>query len=352
MSFQNKKFTLTRAEKKDTADIEKIMKSGSFSGGIEIQYLRGDDPLASFEKEGTESYIYILREKEHGEAVGMGGCIVRPALVNGKIKRAGYLTGLKVIPEYQRRVMCIPEIYRFLYEETKNYIDFYYSSILEENTAALLLLEKRHKNMPEYRFLDSYIVYFCKTGNFKKTNFQIARCDFSQAEEFYIKEAEKYNLTYPSLNSNDLKNGEFYGIYENSQLLGIGYFLNQQDYKNYVIKSYSGIYKYISKLPTRLLKYPSFPKENHSTDYISMGIMVKDNNVELGYELITQLLKISPKRDFVMLGLLEKDPLNKAFSRIKNIKYRSRIYHVTWDKEDKTTDELKEALLKLEVAFL
>ena len=51
MSFQNKKFTLTRAEKKDTADIEKIMKSGSFSGGIEIQYLRGDDPLASFEKE-------------------------------------------------------------------------------------------------------------------------------------------------------------------------------------------------------------------------------------------------------------------------------------------------------------
>ena len=103
MSFQNKKFTLTRAEKKDTADIEKIMKSGSFSGGIEIQYLRGDDPLASFEKEGTESYIYILREKEHGEAVGMGGCIVRPALVNGKIKRAGYLTGLKVIPEYQRR---------------------------------------------------------------------------------------------------------------------------------------------------------------------------------------------------------------------------------------------------------
>ncbi|HJH07822.1 MAG TPA: hypothetical protein K8V87_08960, partial [Fusobacterium ulcerans] len=207
-------------------------------------------------------------------------------------------------------------------------------------------------NMPEYRFLDSYIVYFCKTGNFKKTNFQIARCDFSQAEEFYIKEAEKYNLTYPSLNSNDLKNGEFYGIYENSQLLGIGYFLNQQDYKNYVIKSYSGIYKYISKLPTRLLKYPSFPKENHSADYTSMGIMVKDNNVELGYELITQLLKISPKRDFVMLGLLEKDPLNKAFSRIKNIKYRSRIYHVTWDKEDKTTDELKEALLKLEVAFL
>ena len=89
MSFQNKKFTLTRAEKKDTADIEKIMKSGSFSGGIEIQYLRGDDPLASFEKEGTESYIYILREKEHGEAVGMGGCIVRPALLIFPFTRAG-----------------------------------------------------------------------------------------------------------------------------------------------------------------------------------------------------------------------------------------------------------------------
>lgn len=352
MSFQNKRFTLTRAEKKDAADIEKIMKSGSFRGGIEIQYLRGKDPLASFEKEGTEAFMYILREKEHGEAVGMGGCIIRPAFVNGEIRRAGYLTGLKVIPEYQRRVLCIPEIYRFLYEETKAHVDFYYSSILKENVAALLLLEKRHKNMPEYRFLDTYTVYFCKTGNFKIANYQVAKCDFSQAEEFYIKEAQKYNLTYPSLSSNDLKNADFYGIYENSQLLGIGYLLNQQEYKEYVIKNYSGVYKYISKFPTRLLKYPSFPKENHSADYTSMGIMVKDNNIELAYEMIVQLLKNSPERDFIMLGLLEKDPLNKVFSRIKNIKYQSRIYHVTWDKEDKTTDELKEALLKLEVAFL
>ena len=148
MSFQNKKFTLTRAEKKDTADIEKIMKSGSFSGGIEIQYLRGDDPLASFEKEGTESYIYILREKEHGEAVGMGGCIVRPALVNGKIKRAGYLTGLKVIPEYQRRVMCIPEIYRFLYEETKN-CKFEYLKLYKEDRGIPINLNRVAQEKPE-----------------------------------------------------------------------------------------------------------------------------------------------------------------------------------------------------------
>lgn len=351
MSFQNKRFTLTRVERKDNEEIKKIMASGSFRGGIEVQYLRGDDPFDSFQREG-DAFIYILREKEYGEAIGMGGCIVRPALVNGKVKRAGYLTGLKIIPEYQHRVLCIPEIYNFLHEETKEYVDFYYSSILEENTAALLLLEKRHRNMPEYRFLDSYTVYFCKTGNFRITNFKVEKCILAQAEEFYTREARKYNLTYPSIKDSDLKNAEFYGIYENSQLLGVGYLFNQQEYKEYVIKSYSGIYKYISKIPTRLLKYPSFPKENQSADYVSMGVMVKDNSIELAYELIMQMLKNSPERDFVMIGFLEKDSLNKVFSRIKNIKYRSRIYHVTWDKEDKTTDELKKALLKLEVAFL
>jgi len=350
--FTNKKFTLARAEETDREDIKRIMESGSFKGGIEVQYLRGDDPLASFEKEGAEACILVVRDKNSGKAVGMGGCIIRSACVNGKVIRAGYLIALKFIPEYQHKVLYLPELYQYIYEETRESVDFYYSSILEENTSACKMLEKKHNNMPEYRFLDSYTVYFCKTGNFKKTRFKVKKCELAQVENFYTQEAIKYNMSYPSLRENDLENADFYGMYEDEKLLGVGYLLNQQDYKIYIIKGYSGIYKYISKLPTRILQYPSFPKKNQAAEYLSMGVMVKDNNIELAYELTQQILKLSPKKDFVMMGLLDSDPLNAIFSRIKNVKYRSRIYHVTWDKEDTMTDELKKKLMKLEGAFL
>lgn len=392
--FTHKKFTLTQAEEKDREDIRKIIESGSFEGDIAVQYLRGDDPLASFEKEG-QAVVLIVREKESGRAVGMGGCIIRPAYVNGELKRAGYLIGLKFIPEYQHKTLYLPDFYKYLHEVTKEHVDFYYSSILEENISVRNMLEKKRKSMPEYRFLDSYTVYFCKTGNFQKTPFTVKQCERSQVEEFYAQNATKYNLIYPTLSENDLRNADFYGIYkdmyedkdegknkgdlrgddkrdkgevrcedkneteysaesnaEGKKLLGMGYIINQQKYKKYIIKNYSGIYKYLSMLPIRILGYPSFPKKNQPAHYTSMGLMVKDNNEDLAYELAQQMLKLSPKQDFIMMGLLKSDPLNTIFLRIKNVKYKSRIYHVTWDAEDKMTEELMNNCMKLECAFM
>ena len=61
-----------------------ILEKNAFSGGISVSYLRGDNPLLSFKKEGTP-LMYVLKDTGSNMAVGMGGCIIRDVIIGNKI---------------------------------------------------------------------------------------------------------------------------------------------------------------------------------------------------------------------------------------------------------------------------
>ena len=45
MNSRNSRYTVRLAGPQDNAGIREIFESGSFSGGIDLQYLRGDAPF-------------------------------------------------------------------------------------------------------------------------------------------------------------------------------------------------------------------------------------------------------------------------------------------------------------------
>lgn len=363
MSFPNDKYELVLAEEKDVEEIKAIFESGEFDGGIAVQYLRNPSPLASFQREGDKVYILVLRDKEKNKLVGLGACIIRRVLKRGELVRMGYLAGLKLLPEYHKKLFFIPYTYQQLYEQTKDEVDFYFTTILSDNESAISMLEKPRRLMPLYEYLGDYRVYFCKSGIKKSNNgskdyfekgysYSIRRCKREEIEDFYKGEVQGFDMSLEAIDAYDLENATYYGLFENNAVVACGYVLNQQSYKQYVVKSYSGIYKLVSKLPTRLLGYPSLPAIDEAANCGAAGIWVKDNHEAYTHRLWQFIRQDAKEFDFIMIGLYENHPLRAYFEQTRHIHYDSRCYIVDWERNKAVYEELQGQSLYIDVAFL
>lgn len=348
MNYPNSKYEIAVADKNDGKQMNQVFEKESFQGKIAIQYLRNPDTLDSFQREGESVVMMILRDKnEPDKIIGTGGCVLRKAYYQGKISTVGYLTGLKIIPEYRKKVYCIPQIYQALYEETK--AEAYFTTILSENTAVQTMLEKNRKHMPLYHPIGEYCTYFYKTGGNKRTQYEFKECGSNEVRSFYEQSIKKYDFSMEWPDSYNLKNAQFYGLYLGGELLAFGYVLNQQSYKQYIVRYYKGIYRWLSKLPAAWLGYPPFPKVNTIANCAGAGIFIKDNEVTVAKELWQQLLRVSKQYDFLIIGMMADDPLSESFESGKSIKYKSKLYLVDWDKKEVAYIPKH---VKIEAAFL
>ncbi|MBR5371232.1 MAG: hypothetical protein IK130_03350, partial [Oscillospiraceae bacterium] len=112
MNFQNDRYTLRMAEPQDDAGIRAIFESGSFAGGLSVQYLR-PSPLASFAADGEDVRMMIVHDNEQNRTAAVGGAVVRTEYLAGKPERCAYLTGLKIHADYQKKLYFIARAYQY-----------------------------------------------------------------------------------------------------------------------------------------------------------------------------------------------------------------------------------------------
>jgi hypothetical protein len=175
---------------------------------------------------------------------------------------------------------------------------------------------------------------------------------WDETEAFYTRHAPGKELSLESISAYDLKNAVFYGLYKDGLLAANGYVLNQQHYKQYVVKNYSGIYKLISKLPTRLLGYPSFPRINEAANCACAGLWAENDDPVLAHRLWQFMRQDALDFDFLMIGLHESHPLRSYFEKTRHISYDSRFYIVDFEHDKKAHETLSGKKLYIDVAFL
>lgn len=350
MSSRNERFEYRLATPEDSQPILEIYESGSFSGNISVLFTRRPDPYESLKREGENVIIPIMKDKEDNKICAVGCCVIRKATINGEVKRTGYLTGLKILPEYQRRVPHIAHTYDYLYQQTKDQVDIYYTTILKVNILAQKMLEKRRKGMPLYQHIGDYTVYCFKTGSRQKSKgFIFEKGNLSGVKEFYDSQLKNFNFS--PIDTLGLKEQEIYTLRDGAgNVIAACKLWNQQSYKQYIITGYSGIYKVIKKFPLKILGYPNLPKENIPMNYASVTMLcVRDNNTDLAEYFIKKVAQSSVKYDFLMLGLYENHQLNAIFNKIRHIKYESKVYTVHFNDQTLTLDDRP---VNLEVGLL
>lgn len=365
MNFQNK-YTVELACASDVEGINQVFANQSFSGGIAVAYLRNPDTLASYGREGSRTFLIIIKDREEEDRIiGLGGCLIRDCLIAGKKSRAGYLTGLKLLPEYQKKIFFIPLLYQEMHRLTRDLADIYYTTILSDNEKVYTMMEKKRKSMPEYRYMGIYHTYFCKTGKqpagARPGPYRTKQITADQAAAFYdgLPRNGRRNVLGPAgALQDDLKNGKFYGVYDNGKdnLLAAGYVLDQRPYKQYVVLHYEGVYRILSRLPVSLLGYPSFPRPGQTANCASAAIWYDDAMIRepsRAFPVLKSLWQgmkeLSAEHHFLIIGCHETSPLLPVFRGEKKIDYTSRFYQVLWN-GGKVLPE--DAAVQAEVAFL
>ena len=332
-SEQNGKNVMRLANPGDNDGIRKIFESGSFAGGLNVQFLRGEQPLSSFVADGDAARILVAEDTKENRLIAVGGAVVRTEYLNGAPASCAYLTGLKIHHDYRGRLTFIPRAYGIMGELVSDCAATY-TTILDGNTGVIRMLEKRRKNMPEYNYLGHYTT-FCLGGGKKLMNVEKNRTD--GFDTLLRRHFSRKSLTPCCPDYEGFGKKDFYCIRDNAGQIAACCFIGDQSRtKYYKMCSYGGIYRLISHLPTGLLGYPSFPKsgENIKCGVISY-LYVRGNDAELCKRF---LLSAAHESGFSLhlWGGFDGDPLCSAVGRMKTVKYGSRLYEVLWNENTKT----------------
>lgn len=327
MNFQNDRYTLRLAEEKDNEGIAEVFASGQFPGGISVRFLRNPKPLQSFAADGDTARIVIIRDNLCDKVIGVGGAVVRGEYVEGREVKCAYLTGLKLLPEYQKKIRFIAKAYQLLHENIAE-CDYFYTTILDGNADAIALLEKNHRTMPKYNYLGHYTT-FCFAGGKPILHLEknyLEGFDTLMDKEFRHRSFTPLSHKFPGFGSKT-----FYSIRDNSGIIACCFVGDQRETKQYHMCSYGGFYKALSHLPMPLLGYPAFPRPDSDIDFgVVSYLYVKNNDARLLRKFLRSVA-YEAGHPLLLWGAFENNPLCDAVRRIKTICYGSRLYRVTWD---------------------
>ena len=331
MNFQSEqhgKYILRLAKSSDNDGIRSIFESGSFAGGMNIRFLRGAQPLSSFEADGDRAHILVAEDTRENRLIAVGGAVVRTEYLSSVPKKCAYLTGLKVHHDYRGRLSFIQHAYGVMGELVADCAATY-TTILDGNTAVIRMLEKRRKNMPEYRYLGHYTTFCLGRG---KRLMQVEKNQTEGFEDLMKTHFSRKDLSPCRREYRGFGKKEFYSVRDNDgRIMACCFIGDQSATKHYKMCSYGGVYKLVSHLPTALLGYPRFPK---SGEIIRNGVVsylyVRDNDPALCRRF---LLSAAYESGFPMLlwGGFDSEPLCDAVNKLKTVKYGSRLYEVLWN---------------------
>jgi hypothetical protein len=339
MNYRSDRHEICLADERDDDALNAIFAGCGFPGGISVLFTRRPRPFRSLQNDGEKAVVCLLREKSSGQAIGMGACVIQKAYMGGEVKRAGYLTGLKLLPQYRGQVRCIPECYEFMHAQTRHEVDFYYTTILEGNSAAWKMLEKRRKIMPDYLPRGGYTVYALKTGGARRASGGagrgLTRGFTEEIDDFYARRLPKLQFAPAGIDLPGLEKRDFFAWRRGGRVAAACALWDQRRYKQYVIASYSGAYRWLRGIPLRLLGYPPLPEAGASANYVSVALLCADD-AAAARRLLRGVLRAAPEYDFALAGLHETSPLNGAFQGpggLRHFQYRSRLYIVDFGGE-------------------
>ena len=337
MDNNSRYYELVKAGPDDTEAIRKLYESISYGGPIDIQFRRGADPYSSLMNEGADAEILLLKSKKSGETIGMGACVINDIYYDGEKKRGGYLNGLKLLPEYQKKVLEGPRAFAYMHKLIQDKTDICYASMLKGAVKTQKMFEKVRRSMPRYVRQCTYTT-FCFLPARTAKGLQLERGNTAGLNAFFNRLMPKYNLS-PAAKINSIEDKDFITWRADGKIMAACAIHNEQKVKNYYLNGYSGVFRMLRYLPTRIFGFPSFPKEKETINHATISMLLFDDDVSVNdrARFIKAASSYAREYDMCMVGLAYNDITYSAFKKIRHIKFSSYVYTINWDEPQDLT---------------
>lgn len=339
------------ATQHDDQDLRRLIASIPIPGNISMIYTREPSFFDSVNIMGKKSDVFIA--KKNGDILAQGMASYLDCYINGEAKEIGYLSSLR-IEEQLRTTRCVFQGFDFVKKlDADRNIPFYLSTIIEDNHAARKVLTSNRMSIPKYIDIGRYITYAILLQKCNHSIFQSAynikniidERELNSIIDFINKEGSKKQF-YPVYTKKDLmgfKGFDFrnlWGCYDHNELIGVIGCWDQSSFKQTIVNGYHGKWKIIKpiyNLLSPLMGYKRLPQCGEKIEYLYLSfVAIKDNQPKIYESILKHIYRLyaNSKYHYIIVGLHEYDPLNKALSSFKSIKYNSRMYVVSYKPVD------------------
>jgi len=324
----------------DPAEGDKLLafiEAEAAKGDLELIYTRRPNPVLSYQKEGRRVSFAVIHD-ENGVPCFMEVSIVRDCYFHGTETPFTYICGVRKRPGDKNHANMIRAA--FDYEMQSASAGF--CSILDANkSAARIFCGKTRRFFPNLSPLCRYTTFLINPrilagrANPSYAFAPVGEDDLREVYSFLEREGKRYEM-FPVVK--DIE-GQFSGLLlsdcfvlrKGGELTAFGALWDQKHYRQYIVRHYGGLYRYLRKA-ARLVEKIGFvylPPEGETANVLTLTLVsAKDGDRTAYGELISGLAKEAVRRGCPILaaGMSRNNRYYPLYRRIRAIRFDSTVY--------------------------
>jgi hypothetical protein len=342
----------------DDADLRRLLRLNSLPGEISLSYEREPSFWAAAGLEGPLRQTMIVRAKD-GQAVGMGSRSVRPLYVNGEIASVGYMSQMRVDPEFAWGV-ALPKVlaqgWRFFRQLHQDGLTPYYLvSLVAGDSVGYRMMTLGLPDWPTLHAVGGLLTFGLTVRRARSIPRLGSGMTLRQAREddrLAIGECLAHNgrrrQFAPVWDATTLGEPEwtpafkienFWVVERGSQIVGTLARWNQQRFKQSVVRGYDnqlGKMRDWINLAARFGLAPHLPGVGEQVDHSFASHFAVDNDdpqVAAALLAATYNSAVQAGDGYLMVGLDANHPFGKLMRRYRRVVYATQLFLATWGDE-------------------
>jgi hypothetical protein len=338
------------AQSGDDPALRSLLAEMSMPGDIRLAFQREPSFFRAAQVEGRNSEVIVGRTAA-GEIIGMGTFSDKPGYINGQLTRIGYLSSLRLKPDYRSLFLLGRGFQLFKQRHAQRPVQLYLATITGDNHQAKTVLCSGRAGLP-----------FCRAYGTLRTLALRPRPVFARSAPapYTVRAATEQDLTllldflntqgkrrqfFPHYERADFSQGLLMGlkpndiflVFDGSEIVGSLGFWDQRAFKQNLVRQYSPrmrrllwAYNFYAGLSGK----PSLPQEQRMMNIRTGAVCcIKDDEPRILQALLHYGLAQPSLKGVhaVVLGFHEKDPLRMVVQALPHHAYTSRLYILHWD---------------------
>jgi hypothetical protein len=354
------------AEDADEAGIRRLLRENSMPGAVSVTFEREPDYFHGTGLAGGVDQTIVAYEENRLSC--MGRCTRRHCWVDGRARRVGYLSELRLDARARRRFIMVRDGYRFFRQQSWD--DLLFTSIASDNARARRLLESGVRGLPAYEFLGELMTLLIAVprharasglrvepataadlpGVVRLLNGQGQRYQFATVwTEVHLRGLAAHGLTIERMQLAKV----------DGQLVACGALWDQRGFRQTVIRGYAGPLRValpLVNLTHQLLRRPRLPAPGTVLAQAFLSPLAFEAGAE---ELLSAFveaffpLAASATVEWLTLALPARDVRVQQLRRRFHVRtWPSRLYRVVWPESAAPEDLARSTPLLPDVALL
>ena len=343
------------ATRTDDDELRRMLAETPMPGHVSVSFRREPSFFEAAVVNGGFHQTMIIRDCEEARIACLGSRSVRDRYVNGQPMAIGYLSSLRLLPQY-RGSGLLARGYRFFRrlhgdERTRLYL----TTIAEGNVTALSVLTSGRGGLPRYHFAGMYhtVAIPLVRGKHRLNGAQQAveireatAADLPGLLRFlqtagptrqFFPQYEADDFFHPQGTFRDLEPLDLLLAFRESRLVGTLARWDQSRFRQAVVERYATHLHWtrpVYNCWASLRGLPKLPKPGECFRFLTAALpLVLHDDPQVFTALLRALIERTAPVfcQYLLIGMHESDPLLPAVKMYQSTSYLTRLYHVCWE---------------------